>query len=289
MGTALTRQCRLANCHQKHYERGRCAIHYTPYTRPVPVLPPEPPPPVNIPPPVSIQAPPPSPTALLAIPNRPPRKPPLKTGALLATGTLAVVFWPHTQAPEPAAHVEVVPAAPRVEVPYWEKPGWQPITPNPVGDGDKELKEWIEDGGKGYIPDTGGKGIEVPKPAVTTVQVECQSAQTPQSLGLSEDAGRVFETVCALFPEIKVYGGFRAGDQDHGTGNAIDCMVYDDTATGDALAQWLIEHADELPIKYVIWQQRIWQNVDGLRMWVGMEDRGSPTANHYDHVHISVN
>ncbi|WP_372509255.1 hypothetical protein [Actinomadura madurae] len=41
-----------------------------------------------------------------------------------------------------------------------------------------------------------------------------------------------------------------------------------------------------LGISYVIWKQRIW-NVRGGG-WRPMEDRGSITQNHYDHVHISV-
>jgi hypothetical protein len=35
----------------------------------------------------------------------------------------------------------------------------------------------------------------------------------------------------------------------------------------------------------VIWEQRIWQPSSG--QWVAMNDRGSVTENHYDHVHIS--
>jgi hypothetical protein len=38
----------------------------------------------------------------------------------------------------------------------------------------------------------------------------------------------------------------------------------------------------------VIWARRIWtvqRNSDG---WRSMEDRGSATANHFDHVHVTV-
>jgi len=57
----------------------------------------------------------------------------------------------------------------------------------------------------------------------------------------------------------------------------------DDNALGDALAAWALEHQEEFAITYVIWRQRY---NDG-RGWDPMEDRGSITQNHYDHVHVS--
>jgi len=38
-------------------------------------------------------------------------------------------------------------------------------------------------------------------------------------------------------------------------------------------------------VKYIIWRQRIWFPGGS---WKAMADRGGVTANHYDHVHISV-
>jgi phage shock protein A len=94
------------------------------------------------------------------------------------------------------------------------------------------------------------------------------------------------------FPAI---GCYRAGDpQDHGSGRACDFMESTGgnmpsasaKANGDSVAQYVISNASRLGIKYVIWRQRIYD----LRNpgWRAMEDRGSITANHYDHVHISV-
>jgi hypothetical protein len=62
-------------------------------------------------------------------------------------------------------------------------------------------------------------------------------------------------------------------------------MVGTDAALGDAIAQYQIEHWDELGVEYVIWQQRILSSPTGS--WKPMEDRGSTTANHYDHVHVN--
>ena len=73
----------------------------------------------------------------------------------------------------------------------------------------------------------------------------------------------------------------RAGTSDHPGGLAVDFMV--DRATGDQLAECALRNQDALGIKYVIWEQQI-NHGSG---WTGMEDRGSVTANHFDHVHIS--
>lgn len=56
-------------------------------------------------------------------------------------------------------------------------------------------------------------------------------------------------------------------------------------AQGNAVAAYAIANMGRLNIKYIIWQQRIWMG-SGWRL---MEDRGSITQNHFDHVHISVN
>jgi hypothetical protein len=66
---------------------------------------------------------------------------------------------------------------------------------------------------------------------------------------------------------------------------AADFMVYGDRATGDAVAQYVLAHAAQFHVQYVIWRQHI--HVVGGPGWQAMEDRGSPTANHMDHVHVS--
>lgn len=73
----------------------------------------------------------------------------------------------------------------------------------------------------------------------------------------------------------------RSGDSDHPSGLALDFMV--DPGTGDQVADYVLQNQDEFGVTYVIWQQ---QYNDGSG-WSPMEDRGSPTANHMDHVHVS--
>lgn len=83
-------------------------------------------------------------------------------------------------------------------------------------------------------------------------------------------------------PEGDVIGrASRSGTSDHPSGHALDFMV--GRATGDALADYVLAHQDDLGVSYVIWRQRI-NHGDG---WVAMDDRGGATANHYDHVHLS--
>lgn len=104
-------------------------------------------------------------------------------------------------------------------------------------------------------------------------------------LGLTQHGIVVLNAIRDSFPQIHSFGGYRAGDMDHGSGNAVDTMI-SSQAQGDAVAAYVIAHAAELDVKYVIWRRRIWYPSSGS--WRGMADRGSPTANHMDHVHVSV-
>jgi hypothetical protein len=83
-------------------------------------------------------------------------------------------------------------------------------------------------------------------------------------------------------------GGTRPSAADpagHPSGNALDYMVLGDTGLGNAIVQYHIAHWDELGVDYLIYQQRYLGSPGGS--WSAMEDRGSPTANHYDHVHVN--
>ncbi|WGP04936.1 hypothetical protein QFE97_12560 [Bacillus subtilis] len=103
--------------------------------------------------------------------------------------------------------------------------------------------------------------------------------------GLLPNAVNGYRAVCAKFPEVKTFGGRRPGTgSDHNTGEAVDIMITG--STGDRIADYLIQNQGALNVKYVIWKQRIWMPGKG---WKAMEDRGSATANHVDHVHASFN
>lgn len=66
---------------------------------------------------------------------------------------------------------------------------------------------------------------------------------------------------------------------------AVD--VFQLKARGDSFAAWTVNNGRNHRVTYAIWWQRI-NSLDG-RGWRGMADRGSRTANHYDHVHVSFN
>lgn len=93
--------------------------------------------------------------------------------------------------------------------------------------------------------------------------------------------------ISQLFPEVSSIGGYRANDPypDHPSGRALDIMVGNNSALGDAINAYLQQHAAELGIDYTLWQQQQWTPGKGPS---SMEDRGGATANHRDHVHAMV-
>lgn len=105
--------------------------------------------------------------------------------------------------------------------------------------------------------------------------------------GLTNAAITVFRAVCNNFPQITSYGG-RDGHGEHADGRAID-IVTSDVALGTAIAEFLRANARELGLNNVIWRQRIFTVQRAAEGWRAMSDRGSSTANHYGHVHVSVN
>ena len=104
--------------------------------------------------------------------------------------------------------------------------------------------------------------------------------------GLTSAAVHVFRSVCAAFPQITSYGGWD-NHGEHASGRAIDIMT-SDAALGTAIAEFLRAHASELHLYDILWRQRIWTPVRAGEGWRTCPSRGSATANHYDHVHVSV-
>ncbi len=108
--------------------------------------------------------------------------------------------------------------------------------------------------------------------------------------GSSVEAGRqslykIHDVVCANWPEVTSYGTWR-GDGEHGQGRAMDIMVSGET--GWVIAEFLRANYAALGIEYLIYSQKIWSVERGGEGWRSMSDRGSTTANHYDHVHVTV-
>jgi hypothetical protein len=114
--------------------------------------------------------------------------------------------------------------------------------------------------------------------------------------GVCSERGLQVQTILAeraiskKFPQIKEMSGVRPdGMKWHPNGLAIDVMIPNwDTpagrALGDRIVDYVFGNADRFGLEYVIWQQT-YRPASGTPHL--MENRGSPDANHYTHVHIS--
>ena len=114
----------------------------------------------------------------------------------------------------------------------------------------------------------------------------------------------------AKFPDFKPspyeyapgrVGAERASDPypDHPSGLAMDIMMphgctpgsmSPDWGLGNSVAKFFCENHKRFGVRYIIWQQKIWSDSTAPRPptdWTVMSDRGSCTANHQDHVHIT--
>lgn len=128
--------------------------------------------------------------------------------------------------------------------------------------------------------------LPIPQAAALATAV-IQNSAGPVSPNTQLAANKVFTYVPGA--QLITFGGTRASAIDphgHPSGNAIDYMVLSDTGLGNAIVQYNLDHWDELGVEYIIYQQRI---MTSPGVWQNMEDRGSATANHYDHVHVNYN
>jgi len=123
-----------------------------------------------------------------------------------------------------------------------------------------------------------------------------RSARQALPPGVCDERGLQVQTLLAeraisrRFPEIKEMSGVRADSMKwHPNGLAIDVVIPDwDTpagrALGDRIVDYVFQNADRFGLEYVIWQQTYRPASGSPHL---MENRGSPDANHYTHVHIS--
>jgi hypothetical protein len=155
----------------------------------------------------------------------------------------------------------------KVDVTGKTQKGWTEIV-------HKSLPRWVKTSG---LTD---------KQALGTSPCSAASGGSGVESGLQPDTTRVHRAVCAKFPSITRWGG-RSGGGDHATGRALDIMVGNGNPIGNEIAAFLQKHRAELGIEYIIWKQRIWRPATSSS-WRGMSNRGSATANHMDHVHVST-
>jgi hypothetical protein len=113
---------------------------------------------------------------------------------------------------------------------------------------------------------------------------------TPRMRQVRDEVDRRF----GPFISIGCYRPESSGE--HPLGRACDFMLSSGgvmpsssgVQRGYAIAAWAQANASRLGIMYIIYRQRIWDIRMASSGWVAMADRGGITANHFDHVHISV-
>ena len=151
----------------------------------------------------------------------------------------------------------------------------------------KPKPEKVATGTSGSTSGTSGTSSTGSAPASgPTVGGSCTNG-TSVDPGVSPSIVAIHQAVCANWPEITTYGTFRAGDTgDHGAGRAVDIMISGDP--GWEVAEFVRANASSFGVNYIIYSQQIWSVGQAGVGWRSMEDRGSTTANHYDHVHVSV-
>ncbi|QMU18999.1 phage tail protein [Gordonia rubripertincta] len=101
--------------------------------------------------------------------------------------------------------------------------------------------------------------------------------------GLKPIAVMMRRLIFRMWKQITDIGGYRQDAYpEHPSGRALDIMV-PNAKTGDEVNGWVHANSKKFPIEHTIWQQR-WRP-QGNPKGEPMEDRGSPTQNHMDHVH----
>ncbi|MFE7743064.1 hypothetical protein [Nocardia sp. NPDC057455] len=192
-----------------------------------------------------------------------------KLTALAACGiaaTLAVVLWVAMRPGAVAQHAAGVDSPPSSAVVTGPATTTTPSTTQPA-----------QAAAAAAQPPPSAKNAEQ-HPPPPPPSVPCST----ELVGTKPHVAKVGNLLKKTFGVTDVGGAVGRGDGDHGAGLALDLMT-SDSARGDAIAEFVLANKQRFGVTYVIWRQRY---NDGSG-WSYLEDRGSPTANHYDHVHVS--
>lgn len=115
--------------------------------------------------------------------------------------------------------------------------------------------------------------------------------------GIKTGTRQLGEYLLGRFRQIRSYGGYSCRQNTgntsqmsvHGTGRAIDVMIPTergdaDNGAGDPVANWLVEHAEQLGVQYIIWDRTSW---GGYRS--GRKDAPyTGPIPHIDHLHVEL-
>ncbi|MCE1174625.1 MAG: hypothetical protein LWW77_08470 [Propionibacteriales bacterium] len=141
-----------------------------------------------------------------------------------------------------------------------------------------------------------------PPRALASTQIDAHLGYMPQST-CSPSAKPGAKAVLKLL--INTWGGSSSGisracgagsRSEHKEGRALDWHMSVKSSSQrkrvNAALNWITANNGEIALRlgimYVIWNQHIWSVYYPELGWRLMEDRGGPTANHKDHVHISL-
>lgn len=160
------------------------------------------------------------------------------------------------------------------------------------GGNDVDPMPWYE---RAVEPGTAGSAPTPPAPAAPP-SAGAELAALPASVGSEAhfqiDTVRVARAVHAKFPQVETIGGWRAQDPypDHPSGRAADIMIPNYTTSegkelGNAIRDYLWTNRAYFNIEYMIWRQEYIPSQGTPSI---MEDRGSATQNHFDHVHVTT-
>lgn len=139
-------------------------------------------------------------------------------------------------------------------------------------------------GGAGWVK---ASYLSDEEPEVSGLNTAACTSVSGSTSGMTANAIQVRNAVCNAFPDVSSIGGYRAGGGSyHSSGRAIDVMISGEA--GWEVARWARANASQLGVIEVIYSQQIWTAQRSGDGWRWMSDRGSSSANHYDHVHISV-
>ena len=103
---------------------------------------------------------------------------------------------------------------------------------------------------------------------------------------------RIVRYIWGNVPEIKTMYGVRPDPiPDHPSGRAVDIMIPNyksNKELGNRLAAYFKANHSQFRVHYIIWDQKIWNITRDGEGWRPMANRGGDTANHKDHIHITV-
>jgi LysM repeat protein len=138
------------------------------------------------------------------------------------------------------------------------------------------------------VPQRASRGTERVAPAAPAAPAPAapvaSGASAPSSASYSAWAPHVRPVVQEVAGRFGVSTVLTRPGHSPTQDRAADFMVYRDLAKGDAITVYVLANASRFRVEYVIWKQRIFFPSGTSR---AMEDRGSPTANHFDHPHVS--